>query len=106
MKKSIHAFSNDCLSDYDGFALAKLIQSREVSKKEIIESTINRIEILDAHLNGLAIDNFQQALESSEIVNGGFFDGVPTLIKDNMPLTTFPTQHGSEAIVEPIIAEE
>ena len=106
MKKSIHAFSNDCLSDYDGFALAKLIQSREVSKKEIIESTINRIEILDAHLNGLAIDNFQQALESSEIVNGGFFDGVPTLIKDNMPLATFPTRHGSEAIVEPIIAEE
>ena len=82
MKKAIHAFSNDCLSDYDAFDLAKLIQSREVSKKEIIESTINRIEILDAHLNGLAIDNFQQALESSEIVNSGFFDGVPILIKD------------------------
>ena len=106
MNKSIHAFSNDCLSDYDAVALSKLIQSREVSKKEIIESTINRIEILDAHLNGLAIDNFQQALESSEIVNGGFFDGVPTLIKDNMPLATFPTRHGSEAIVEPIVANE
>ena len=45
MNKSIHAFSNDCLSDFDGCDLVKLIRSREVSKKEIIESTINRIEI-------------------------------------------------------------
>ena len=105
-ENTVHAFTNDCLGEYDGCDLAKLIQSKEVSRKEIIESTINRMEKLDSHLNGLVFDNFQLALESSEIVNGGFFDGVPTLIKDNMPLATFPTRHGSVAIVEPIIADK
>jgi len=105
-ENTVHAFTNDCLGEYDGCDLAKLIQSKEVSRKEIIESTINRMEKLDSHLNGLVFDNFQLALESSEIVNGGYFDGVPTLIKDNMPLATLPTRHGSVAIVDPIIADK
>ena len=105
-EKTVHAFSNDCLGDYDGCDLAKLIQSRELSRKEIIEAAINRVEKLDSHLNGIAVDNFQLALESSETVNGGYFDGVPTLIKDNMPLENFPTRHGSAAIIEPVIADE
>jgi len=78
----IHAFSDDCLAEHDAVALARLIQTQELSRKEVIEAAIARIEKLDSHLNGLAIDNFQKALDSAETVNGGFFDGVPTLIKE------------------------
>ena len=100
----IHAFSDDCLAEHDAVALVRLIQTQELSRKEVIEAAIARIEKLDSHLNGLAIDNFQKALDSAETVNGGFFDGVPTLIKDNLPLAGLPTGYGSEAIVDPIVA--
>ena len=102
----IHAFSDDCLAEHDAVALVRLIQTQELSRKEVIEAAIARIEKLDSHLNGLAIDNFQKALDSAETVNGGFFDGVPTLIKDNLPLAGLPTGYGSEAIVDPIVADE
>ena len=102
-KQSIHAFSSDCLADHDAVALAGLIQSQELSRKEVIEAAIVRLEKLDSHLNGLVINNFQKALDSAETVNGGFFDGVPTLIKDNMPVKGLPTMHGSKAIIDPIV---
>ncbi len=104
--QSVHAFSNDCLADYDAVALAGLIQSGELSRRDVIEASIARTEKLDNQLNGLAIENFQKALDLSEVKNGGFFDGIPTLIKDNLPIAGIPTMHGSNAIEEPIVTNE
>ncbi len=102
----VHAFNDDCLADHDAVTLAGLIQSGKLSRKEVIEAAISRIKRVDTHLNALELNNFQKAIDSTQNKNAGFFDGVPTLIKDNMPVAGVPTSHGSMAIINPIISRK
>ncbi len=101
----IHAFTQDCLSAHDAVALAGLLKSGKLSKKEVIEAAIARIEKVEPLLNALVLERFEKALEEGNH-STGYFANVPTLIKDNMPLSGYPTRHGSEAITSPITPQE
>ncbi|MBB6467634.1 amidase [Aminobacter lissarensis] len=69
--------------DYDALGLADLVRRREVSSRELVETSIARIEALDGTLNAVVIRCFEQALALAETTPpAGPFAGVPYLAKD------------------------
>jgi amidase len=69
--------------DYDALGLADLVRRREVSPRELVETSIARIEALDGTLNAVVIRCFEQALALAKTTPAaGTFAGVPYLAKD------------------------
>lgn len=75
--KSILFDADDCL------ALADMLRSGAISRRELLEATIDRIETLDATCNAVPIRFFEAAMKD---VDGplpeGRFAGVPVMVKD------------------------
>lgn len=94
--RHVHAFGDDALGDLDAVGLAHALQAGWVSRAEVVEAAIARTEAVDPILNGLAYAAFQQARTAAP-VGSGFFDGVPTFLKDNVDIAGQPTMHGTDA---------
>lgn len=95
----VHAFRDDALGDLDAVALVDAIRTGRVSRPELIEAAIARAEAVDPILNGLAHEAFDQALARARAgaPRSGYFDGVPTFIKDNVDVEGMPTMQGTDA---------
>lgn len=95
----IHAYRDDALGDLDAVGLAALLRARRVSVSEVIEAAIARTEAVDPVLNGLASADFDRARARAAATRpfGGFFDGVPTYLKDNIAVAGLPTMQGTDA---------
>ncbi len=93
-----HAFCDDALSDYDAVELTRLLRSKAISPKEIIEASIARAQHVNPQINGIETHCFEKVLAEPYTLGTGFFSGVPTFIKDNTPVRGLPTQHGSDTI--------
>ena len=105
----VHAFRDDALGDLDAVALVDAMRTGKVSRPELIEAAIARVQTVDPILNGLAHATFDQALArayASTPYSGemspagrlrGYFDGVPTFIKDNVDVEGMPTMQGTDA---------
>lgn len=98
MGRRIHAFGDDVLAGHDGIALAALIRSREVSRREVVEAALARLEQLEPELNAVVRLDPDRALSTTSDPVPGPFSGVPTFVKDNTDLHGLPTGHGSEAV--------
>src|SRR4029077_4913142 len=74
-------------------------RTREVSPHELVEAAIARTEAVNPALNGLAFEAFDRARAraSSHRPYGGYFDGVPSFIKDNVAVEGMPTMQGTDA---------
>lgn len=95
----VHAFDpDDALGDLDAVDIAGLIQSGDVSAREITEAAIARASAVNPHLNGIQLETFEQALTDSATPRDGVFCGVPTFVKDNTDLKGLPTDQGSQAV--------
>lgn len=94
---TVHAFGDDALGDRDAVGLVGAIQAGAVSVPEVVEAAIARAERMDPELNGLAHAAFDRARSEARQPRGGFFAGVPTLVKDNADVAGMPTQHGTDA---------
>ncbi|MFI2707130.1 amidase, partial [Nocardioides sp. CER28] len=73
------------------------LADREVSADELVEAAIARIEKVDGELNAIAVRDYDRARRTRGA--GGFFHGIPTLIKDNVDVGGLPTQQGCDAYV-------
>ncbi|OBH97477.1 amidase [Mycobacterium sp. E2733] len=93
--RHVHAFGDDALGDLDAVGLAHALQAGWVSRAEVVEAAIARTEAVDPVLNGLAYAAFRQARTAG--ATNGFFDGVPTFLKDNVDIAGQPTMHGTDA---------
>jgi amidase len=95
----IHAFGDDALGELDAVGLVEKLRSREVSPRELVEAAIARTEAVNPALNGLAFEAFDRARAraSSRRPYGGYFDGVPSFIKDNVAVEGMPTMQGTDA---------
>jgi amidase len=94
----IHAFGDDALGDLDAVGLVEMLRGGEVSPQELVEAAIARTEAVIPTLNGLAYEAFDRArTRASARGYGGFFDGVPSFIKDNVAVAGMPTMDGTDA---------
>jgi amidase len=95
----IHAFGDDALGDLDAVGLVEKLRAGEVSVRELVEAAIARTEAVNPKLNGLAYEAFDRARAraASRRPYGGYFDGVPSFIKDNVAVEGMPTMQGTDA---------
>ena len=95
----IHAFGDDALGDLDAVGLVDALRAGKVSAAELVEAAIARTEAVNPALNGLALEAFDRARAraSSRRPYGGYFDGVPSFIKDNVAVEGMPTMQGTDA---------
>ncbi len=70
-----------------------------MSAAELVEAAIARTEAVNPTLNGLAYEAFDRARKraNSPTPYGGYFDGVPSFIKDNVAVAGMPTMQGTDA---------
>jgi amidase len=95
----IDAFGDDALGDHDAVGLVDALRTGEVSPAELVEAAIARTEAVNPTLNGLAYEAFDRARDRANAARpyGGYFDGVPTFIKDNVAVAGMPTMEGNDA---------
>ena len=94
----VSAFDDDALGDLDAVGVVEAYKSGTVSRTEVIEAAIARTEKAEPRLNGLAYEAFDRARTRAGAAHayGGYFDGVPTFIKDNVAVAGMPTMQGSD----------
>ena len=94
-----HAFGDDALGDLDAVDLVDALRGGRVSIPDLVDAAIARTEAVNPTLNGLAYEAFDRARARAHAPSryGGYFDGVPTFIKDNVAVEGMPTMQGTDA---------
>lgn len=88
--------------------LAKVIRSRQVSCREVIEAHLRRTEDVNPSINAVTVLLADRALEAAALaddaaMNGGDlppFHGVPFTVKENIDLAGAATTQGLKALAE------
>lgn len=95
----ISAFGDDALGEHDAVGLVEELRAGRVSPADLIEAAVARTEAVNPTLNGLAFEAFDRAHVRGAAASpyGGYFDGVPTFVKDNVAVEGMPTMQGSDA---------
>lgn len=95
----ISAFGDDALGHFDAVGLVEQLAAGAVSRSELIEAAIARTEAVNPTLNGLAYEAFDRARTRAAAARpyGGYFDGVPSYLKDNVAVEGMPTMNGTDA---------
>jgi amidase len=93
----VNAFGDDALGDLDTVAMVDAMRTGKVSSAELVDASIAREQAVNPVLNGLAVEMFDQARAQAATRQGGYFDGVPTFIKDNVDVEGVPTMNGTDA---------
>jgi amidase len=92
-----HAFSNDALGTSDTVELAQRLRRRDVSPEELTEAAIKRATSVNERLNALEAHSFDKPY-TFPLDKDKTFSGIPTFIKDNLPVAGFPTSFSSAAV--------
>jgi amidase len=97
--RHVNAFGDDALGDLDAVAMVDAMRTGRVSAEELIDAAIARTEKVNPALNGLAHETFARARAAAKsgTGTGGYFEGVPTFIKDNVDVEGMPTMQGTDA---------
>ncbi|WP_029114810.1 amidase [Mycobacterium sp. URHB0044] len=95
----VSAFDDDALGELDAVGVVEKLRSGNVSRTDVIEAAIARTEKANPQLNGLAYEAFDRARARAGAPHayGGYFDGVPTFVKDNVAVAGMPTMEGADA---------
>jgi amidase len=81
--------------------LAGMVRSGEVSARELIETSLQRIEELNPRLNAFVDVDGERALQAASQIKAGDerpFAGVPTAVKNNRPVAGLRTTIGCELL--------
>jgi amidase len=89
--------ASDALGDLDGVGIAAAIRAGDITAQEALDAAIARAERVNGELNFIASPTYDFARQRVAGELSGPFAGVPTLIKDLMPVTGLPTHYGSRA---------
>ena len=95
--RGVNAFRDDALGDLDAVGMVDALRTGRVCRAELIEAAIARTETVNPELNGLALETFERARAAAAASGSGYFDGVPTFIKDNVDVEGMPTMRGTDA---------
>ncbi len=95
----VHAFGDDALGDLDAVGLVEALHAGKVSVREVVDASIARVQQVDPQLNGMAFTAYDRARAEARDPRGGYFAGVPTLVKDNVDVAGMPTMQGADSWV-------
>ena len=95
--RHVNAFGDDALGDLDAVGMVEAMRTGKVSSAELVGAAIHREQTVNPVLNGLAHEMFDRARAQAATRRGGYFDGVPTFIKDNVDVEGVPTMNGTDA---------
>jgi amidase len=98
--------STDAIGDLDAVGLAATMRAGDITAAEALEAAIARAEAVNGQLNFVASAFYHEARERAGEALGGPLAGVPTLIKDLMPVTGQPTHYGSRAFADNIAEDQ
>ncbi len=79
--------------------LAALVRSGEISSRELVSASLERIEALDGRINAFVHVDADRALTTAETIGRDDprpFAGVPIAIKDNQPVEGMPITFGAD----------
>ena len=93
----VHAFADDALGHHDATGLVEELAAGRVSVPEVVDAAIARCERVAPGLGALAWTAYDRARAEAADPPGGFFAGVPFLVKDNCDVAGLPTQQGTDA---------
>ncbi len=85
--------------------LAEMVRSGEISSRELVETSLERIEQLNSSLNAFVDIDAERALAAADAVKPGDerpFAGVPTAIKNNRPVAGMRLTYGCSLMAENI----
>jgi amidase len=95
---------SDCdLMFRSALELAEMVRSGEISARELVETSLERIEELNPALNAFAQVDAERALETADAIGPGDgrpFAGVPVAIKNNRPAEGLRLTYGCELMAE------
>ncbi|HEX7610968.1 MAG TPA: amidase [Solirubrobacteraceae bacterium] len=83
--------------------LARMVHEGEVSSRELVESSLRRIEELNPSLNAFVEVDAERALAAAEEIGPGDprpFAGVPTAVKNNRPVDGLRLTYGCSLMAE------
>lgn len=95
--RHVNAFGDDALGNLDAVGMVDAMRTGRVSAIELVDAAIARAEAVNPALNGLAHETFARARARALQKPGGYFDGVPTFIKDDTDVEGVPTMMGTDA---------
>lgn len=98
--------NTDALGDHDATGVAARIRSGEITAAEALEAAIARSERVNGQLNFIATPMLDYGRARAAARLSGPFAGVPTLIKDLMPMVGQPTKYGSRAFANFVPTEQ
>lgn len=98
--------SSDALGDLDATGVAAAISGGDITAVEALEAAIARSETVNSQLNFIASPLFALGRARAAETLSGPFAGVPTLIKDLMPMTGQPTKFGSRAFANNVADQQ
>lgn len=96
----------DALGDLDATGVAARVRSGEITAAEALEAAIARSERVNGQLNFVATPLYAYGRARAAERLSGPFAGVPTLIKDLLPMTGQPTKYGSRAFANFIAPQQ
>lgn len=99
--RRVSAFTDDALGDHDATGVADEIRSGRISATEAVDAAIARVASVDAVLGATTVDDFDRARDRARHLPTGTsapFAGVPSAIKDNVPVAGLPMTAGSLAL--------
>jgi amidase len=96
----------DALDDLDATGVAAAIRNGDITAAEALEAAIARSERVNGELNFIASPLYEYGRARAAETLSGPFAGVPTLIKDLMPMTGQPTKYGSRAFANNIADQQ
>lgn len=93
---------SDALGDLDATGVAAAVREGQITAAEALEAAIARSERVNGELNFIATPLYEYGRTRAAETLSGPFAGVPTLIKDLMPMTGQPTKYGCRAFANNI----
>ena len=97
--RRVSAVTDDALGRLDTVGLVEAIQSRQVGVREVVAAAIARVRAVDGDLGAMAFTAYDRGRSEASDPRGGWFAGVPTVVKDNCDVAGMPTREGTDAWV-------
>lgn len=97
----VHAYADE-LARLDAVATIAAIDAGELSAREVNAAAIERARAVDPRVAAVAFERYDEALRSvgTRPTRRGGLEGVPTFIKDMVPVAGLPSTWGAAALAD------